>query len=166
MPVFEKDRLEAHSRTKADGNQHLVIQLMEILWSLHVVYPKNMALAPVVVPGLTHAEATVHAIVEIIHAFTICDVENNTPIAANLYLQLLLSSDTMISFSAKHAIIRALRPRYRRRRVYIPSPPNCSTPGIEEKRNFLRLQTKIVSIFFLCIWLLFILIVHICRCGC
>ncbi|XP_014478762.1 PREDICTED: protein purity of essence isoform X5 [Dinoponera quadriceps] len=130
VPVFEKDRLEARSCTKADGNQHLVIQLMEILWSLHVSYPKNMALAPVVVPGLTHAEGTVHAIVEIIHAFTICDVENNTPIAAKLYLQLLLSSDTVVSFSAKHAIIRVLRPRYRRRRVYIPSPPNCSTPGV------------------------------------
>ncbi|XP_032676900.1 protein purity of essence isoform X4 [Odontomachus brunneus] len=146
VPVFEKDRLEARSRTKADGNQHLVIQLMEILWSLHVSYPKNMALAPVVVPGLTHAEGTVHAIVEIIHAFTICDVENNTPIAAKLYLQLLLSSDTIISFSAKHAIIRVLRPRYRRRRVYIPSPPNCSTPGVvaeaEEKSTSVPSQAS------------------------
>ncbi|XP_018338757.1 PREDICTED: protein purity of essence isoform X6 [Trachymyrmex septentrionalis] len=130
VPVFEKDRLEARSNTKTDVNQHLVIQLMEILWSLHMAYPKNMALAPVVMPGLTHTEGTVHAIVEIIHAFTICDVENNTAIAAKLYLQLLLSSDTTISFSAKHAIIRVLRPRYRRRRVYIPSPPNCSTPGV------------------------------------
>ncbi|EZA56295.1 E3 ubiquitin-protein ligase UBR4 [Ooceraea biroi] len=130
VPVFEKDRLEARLQTKTDENQHLVIQLMEILWSLHLAYPKNMALAPVVVPGLTHAEGTVHAIVEIIHAFTICDVENNTPIAAKLYLQLLLSSDMSISFSAKHAIIRVLRPRCKRRRVYIPSPPNCSTPGV------------------------------------
>ncbi|XP_020299583.1 E3 ubiquitin-protein ligase UBR4 isoform X2 [Pseudomyrmex gracilis] len=130
VPVFEKDRLEVYASTKADENQHLVIQLMEILWSLHAAYPDNLALAPVVVPGLTHAEGTVYAIVEIIHAFAICDVENNTPIAAKLYLQLLLSSDTTISFSAKHAIIRVLRPRYKRRRVYIPSPPNCSTPGV------------------------------------
>ncbi|XP_018403962.1 PREDICTED: protein purity of essence [Cyphomyrmex costatus] len=130
VPVFEKDRLDARSNMKTDVNQHLVIQLMEILWSLHMAYPKNMALAPVVMPGLTHTEGTVHAIVEIIHAFTICDVENNTAIAAKLYLQLLLSSDTTISFSAKHAIIRVLKPRYRRRRVYIPSPPNCSTPGV------------------------------------
>lgn len=136
VPVFEKDRLETRSSTKADVNQHLVIQLMEILWSLHMAYPKNMALAPVVVPGLTHTEGTVHAIVEIIHAFTICDVENNTAIAAKLYLQLLLSSDTTISFSAKHAIIRVLRPRYRRRRVYIPSPPNCSTPGIKMEISY------------------------------
>ena len=112
-----------------EKNEHLVVQLMDVLWALHAAYPKNMALAPVVVPGLTHTEATIYAIVEIIHAFTIYDVEGNTPLAAKLYLQLLLSSDTSISFSAKHAIIRVLRPRYKRRRVFIPSPPRCSTPG-------------------------------------
>ncbi|XP_035739496.1 protein purity of essence-like isoform X1 [Vespa mandarinia] len=129
IPIFEADRLNMKNLTSADGNQHLVIQLTEVLWLLHAAYPKNMALAPVVVPGLTHTEATVHALVEIIHAFTTCDVDGNTPLAAKLYLQLLLSSDTTISFSAKHAIIRVLRPRYKRRRVYIPSPPNCNTPG-------------------------------------
>lgn len=103
---------------------------MDVLWALHMAYPKNMALAPVVVPGLTHTEATIYAMVEIIHAFTACDVENNTVLAAKLYLQLLLSSDTAVSFSAKQAIIRVLRPRFKRRRVYIPSPPNCSTPGM------------------------------------
>lgn len=117
------------SQPTLEKNQHLVVQLMDVLWALHAAYPKNMALAPVVVPGLTHTEATIYAIVEIIHAFTTCDVEGNTPLAAKLYLQLLLSSDTSISFSAKHAIIRVLRPRYKRRRVFIPSPPRCSTPG-------------------------------------
>ncbi|XP_043276539.1 protein purity of essence isoform X5 [Venturia canescens] len=129
IPVFEKDRMSS-SRIADDINDHLVLQLMEVLWSLHKAYPKNMALAPVVVPGLTHTEATIQAMVEIIHAFTACDVENNTPLAAKLYLQLLLCSDTAVSFSAKQAIIRVLRPRFKRRRVYIPSPPHCSTPGV------------------------------------
>lgn len=142
VPVFEKDRLE--SQSMGDKNQHLVIQLMDVLWSLHAAYPKNMALAPVVVPGLTHTEATIHAIVEIIHAFTTCDIEGNTPLAAKLYLQLLLSSDTSISFSAKQAIIRVLRPRYKRRRVFIPSPPHCSTPG---KFYFLFFLFKKIKIF-------------------
>lgn len=80
-------------------------------------------------PGLTHVETTVHAIVEIIHAFTTCDMEGTVAMAAKLYLELLLSDDTTVSFSAKQAIIRVLRPRLRRRRVLIPSPPHCSTPG-------------------------------------
>lgn len=106
-----------------------MIQLMNVLWLLHAAYPKNLALAPVVVPGLTHNEAVIHAIIEIIHAFTICDVENFTPLAAKLYLQMLLCSDTSISFHAKQAIIKVLRPRYKRRRVYIPSPPHYNVPS-------------------------------------
>ncbi|XP_069695727.1 E3 ubiquitin-protein ligase UBR4 isoform X2 [Periplaneta americana] len=112
-----------------EGGRHLMVQLMEAMWLLHQAHPANMALAPVCVPGLTHVEATVHAIVEIIHAFTTCDMEGTVGMAAKLYLQLLLSEDTSVSFSAKQAIIRVLRPRLRRRRVLIPSPPHCSTPG-------------------------------------
>lgn len=132
MAIFEKDRQNARESSKGvdASQQHLVVQLMEILWSLHMAYPSNMALAPVIIPGLTHAKGAVHAIVEIIHAFATCDIEKNVPLAAKLYLQLLLSSDTTISFSAKQAIIRVLKPRYKRRCVYIPSPPNCAgAPG-------------------------------------
>lgn len=105
---------------------------MNVLWLLHAAYPKNLALAPVVVPGLTHTEATIHAVIEIIHAFTICDVEGFAPLAAKLYLQLLLSSDSVISFNAKQAIIKVLRPRYKKRRVYIPSPPHYSASASVE----------------------------------
>ena len=105
---------------------------MKVLWSLHAVYPKNLALSPVVVPGLTHVEAIIHAIVEIIHAFTICDVEGFTPVAAKLYLQLLLSSDTTISFNAKQAIIKVLRPRYKKRKTYISQPSHHNSSAIIE----------------------------------
>ena len=39
--------------------------------------------------------------------------------------------DVQVSSAACHAIIRALRPRHRhrRRRVFIPTPPTCSSPG-------------------------------------
>lgn len=128
--IFEQEKSD---KTKASVNnaesQHLIIQLMNVLWLLHAAYPKNLALAPVVVPGLTHIEAIIHAIIEIIHAFTICNVDGFSPVAAKLYLQLLLCSDTTISFTTKQAIIKVLRPRFKKRKVYIPNPPQYSTSG-------------------------------------
>lgn len=82
--------------------------------------------------GLTHVEVTVHCIVEIIHAFTLVDSSDATvTLAVQLYLFLLLCEDTVISFSAKQALIRVLRPRLKRRRVFIPSPPHSRTPGMK-----------------------------------
>lgn len=67
---------------------------------------------------------------EIVHAFTLVDQsENCISMASKLYLDLLLSQDTTISFSAKQAFIRVLRPRLKRSRIFIPSPPHCTTPG-------------------------------------
>lgn len=78
--------------------------------------------------GLTHVEATVQAVVEIIHAYTVCSL-SVVPLAVRLYTELLLCTDTGVSFGAKQALIRVLRPRHKRRKVFIPSPPRCSTPG-------------------------------------
>ena len=73
-------------------------------------------------------EETVQALVEIIHSFALVDSEHNMQTVCKLYLKLLLSEDTTISFCVKQALIRVLRPRTRKRRVYIPSPPHCETP--------------------------------------
>ena len=78
-------------------------------------------------------EETVQALVEIIHAFALADAENNIQTASRLYLRLLLSEDTTISFCVKQSLIRVLRPRTRKRRVYIPSPPHCETPHEHNK---------------------------------
>lgn len=102
---------------------------MDILWKLLECSPKNVARAPVCKPGLTHVEAVVQALVEIFHAFTCCDLSGTIVEASKLYTDLLLSDNLQISFSAKLALIRVLRPRPKRRRVFIPSPPHCSTPG-------------------------------------
>ena len=102
---------------------------MSIFWALHSARPKNFFLTPVCQPGLTQVEATVQAVVEIIHAYTICSL-STVPLAVRLYTQLLLCMDTQVSFGAKQALIRVLRPRHKRRKVFIPSPPRCSTPGV------------------------------------
>lgn len=84
----------------------------------------------ILIAGLTHVEATVYSLVEIVHAFTVAEhSESMTSLAAKIYLDLLLCEDNAVCFSAKHAINRVLRPRVKRRRVYIPSPPHCSSPG-------------------------------------
>lgn len=99
---------------------------MDVLWILHSQNPENPALAPVVVPGLKHTEQLIYALVEIVHAFNSCDAYSNITIA--VYLQLLLCEDPVIAFSAKQALNRVLKPKSRRRRVFIPSPPHCGTP--------------------------------------
>ncbi|XP_013777424.1 E3 ubiquitin-protein ligase UBR4-like isoform X2 [Limulus polyphemus] len=115
-------------QSSAVDPNHFLIQLTDSFWRLHAQRPKNHAIAPVSRHGLVHIDATVQALVEVIHAFTSCDLEN-VPLAAKLYVRLLLSDDTAISFAAKDALVRLLRPRLRRRKVFIPSPPHCSTPG-------------------------------------
>ncbi|XP_039287887.1 protein purity of essence [Nilaparvata lugens] len=130
-------KISSDLNTGAESYQHFVHQLTEILWRLHQCRPPNIALASVCVPGLTHVEAIVHSMVEIVHAFTLVDQsETCIAMASKLYLDLLLCEDTAVSFSAKQAFVRVLRPRSRRRRVFIPSPPHCTTPGeIERERE-------------------------------
>lgn len=126
----EKPTPSIASLTDLDPKEksHFVTQLMEAFWALHSAKPANPMLAPVCLPGLAHVDATVGALVEIIHAFTISDFDN-VPLSTKLYVKMLLCPDQQVSFSCKQAMIRCLRPRHRRRRVFIPSPPRCSSPG-------------------------------------
>ncbi|XP_044730066.1 E3 ubiquitin-protein ligase UBR4 isoform X3 [Chrysoperla carnea] len=119
------------TNTKESPSNYLLAQIFEVLWLLHSVRPTNINLVSVVVPGLSHAEHIIHAIVDIIHAYMICcdNLETTVTAGANFYISLLLSEDSQIAFSAKQAIIRVLKPKIKRRRVFIPSPPHCSTPG-------------------------------------
>ncbi|XP_060554667.1 E3 ubiquitin-protein ligase UBR4-like, partial [Ruditapes philippinarum] len=113
---------------------HFVTQLMNSFWKLLSSRPPNPMLAPVCLPGLAHVDATVLALVEVIHAFTLSDLDN-LPLATKLYSKLLLHQDHVVSFACKQAMIRSLRTRARRKRVYIPSPPRCSSPGEEDEEG-------------------------------
>ncbi|XP_013144239.1 PREDICTED: E3 ubiquitin-protein ligase UBR4 [Papilio polytes] len=77
--------------------------------------------------GLRHADHTLHALADILHAFQLHADNDAIDFGNQIYLSLLLAEDQMISFGTKAALMRVLRPRVKRRRVYIPSPPN--TPG-------------------------------------
>lgn len=122
--IFISADLKPEKDKVYQSNRHILYQLVEVMWLLRSLNPDKTALAPVIVPGLKHTEQLVHAIVDIIHAFNSC--ECTTTLA--IYLQLLLSEDQLIAFNARQAICRVLKPRGKRRRVFIPSPPHCITP--------------------------------------
>lgn len=119
----EKKQLTEHAL-------ELVNLMVDTMWRLHKARPKNPPLIHICVPGLSHVETTVCALVEIIHSLIVCDQSEATiNVVIRLYLDLLLCPDTVVSFATKLAIGHGLRPKVKRRRVVIPSPTRCSTPG-------------------------------------
>ncbi|KAG5896473.1 hypothetical protein JTB14_005854 [Gonioctena quinquepunctata] len=126
VPVNAKDPKRKELKLK---NQHLLLQLMEVLWLLHSLNPEIPSLSLAVSQGLKHTEQVIHALVEIVHAFNSCDTYSN--ITIGVYLQLLLCKDPLIAFSAKQALSKVLKPKTKRRKVFIPSPPHCVSPPVK-----------------------------------
>lgn len=106
----------------------IVPALMQLLQDLYVITPNYELQSSIVKIGLSHTEATVHCLVEIIYAFALSDSQSIDTMT-RFFVQLLLDKSATISHSAKHAMIRLLRPRVKRRRTQtISSPPACGTP--------------------------------------
>ncbi|XP_060810461.1 E3 ubiquitin-protein ligase UBR4 isoform X2 [Amyelois transitella] len=120
--IFWKDVLPQEGKEK---ESHLCALLSGVLWRLAGC---RGAVPPGVLQhGLRHADHTLHALADIVHAFQMHADADCVDFGNQIYLSLLLAEDQSISFGAKAALMRVLRPRVKRRRVYIPSPPN--TPG-------------------------------------
>ncbi|XP_052737360.1 protein purity of essence isoform X1 [Bicyclus anynana] len=110
-----------------DKEPHLCALLISVLWKLAGCRSHTAGPPGILSYGLRHVEHTLHALADTIHAFQLNSDPECIDFGNQIYLSLLLAEDQIISFGAKAALMRVLRPRVKRRRVYIPSPPN--TPG-------------------------------------
>lgn len=123
--VLWKDTGEEQQDKEKEG--HVCALLTSVLWRLAAVRSAAGGPPGILSYGLRHAEHTLHALADIVHAFQLHADPDCIEFGNQIYLSLLLAEDQSISFGAKAALMRVLRPRVKRRRVYIPSPPN--TPG-------------------------------------
>ncbi|XP_026324095.1 E3 ubiquitin-protein ligase UBR4 isoform X3 [Hyposmocoma kahamanoa] len=110
-----------------DQEPHLCALLTSVLWRLAACRSATGGAPGILSYGLRHADHTLHALADTVHAFQLNADPDCIDFGNQIYLSLLLAEDQSISFGAKTALMRVLRPRVKRRRVYIPSPPN--TPG-------------------------------------
>lgn len=85
---------------KGSAEAIFISYLSEIFWKLYSLIPENPMLSAIPNVGLVHLESTVQALVEIIHAFTLVD-SSNVNLASQLYLKLLLSENTTVSFAGE-----------------------------------------------------------------
>lgn len=109
------------------GTKACVQDLLNVMWYFLKTRPKNPAISSVVVKGLTHVESVIHAMVDVLQQLLMSDnVDDVVKVVSTAYSNLLLTEDVQLSSTAKQAIIRVLRPRFKKRRVFIPSPPVCS----------------------------------------
>ncbi|VVD06116.1 unnamed protein product [Leptidea sinapis] len=106
------------------GEPHLLVLLASVLWRLAECRREARGPPGLLVYGLRHVEHTLHALADVVHAFQLHAHPDCIEFGNQIYLSLLLAEDQDISFGAKTALMRVLRPRVKRRRVYIPSPPN------------------------------------------
>ena len=119
------------SGTKSQGKsrsecQRFIESLSTAFWRLLGEIPDNSSSGTLGQQGLTHIEVTVQSLIDIFHAFTLVDIDL-AGFACDHYIRFLLCPDPRVSFSARAALVRAIRPRPRRRRL-LPTPPFAAQP--------------------------------------
>lgn len=110
-----------------DNKFEIVADLMEFVEKLYEITPAIDEPTSIVRQGLSHTETIVHCLVEIMHAFALADISQVERVTL-MFIKLLKNESSVISHSAKEAIILLLSPRSKRRKVAIITPTLCSTP--------------------------------------
>ncbi|XP_049536263.1 protein purity of essence [Anopheles darlingi] len=120
-------RPQAMAKICTEQRLQILPLLMTLMKELYQITPAFEEPVAIVKRGLCHVEAVIYSLVEIIYAFALADSEQIEKMT-KFFVTLLLDPAPIISHSAKQAMIRLLRPKIKRRKVLIESPPVCSTP--------------------------------------
>lgn len=120
-------RPQALTKISIENNFLILPLLLKLMKKLHNVTPSYEEPATIVKRGLSHTRSIIYSLIEIIYAFVLSDFDL-IELMTKYFVDLLLDSSLLISHSAKQAMIRLLRPRIKKRRVLIGSPPVTSTP--------------------------------------
>ena len=113
----EEESKEGNYTSASTGTCRRFVELVvAAFWRLLAEIPANSASGALGQPGLTHVELTVQYLVDIMHALTLADMEQMAVFTAGHYIKYLLCSDQRVSFSARAAIVRAVRPKLKRKR--------------------------------------------------
>uniref|UniRef100_A0A182FS89 Uncharacterized protein n=2 Tax=Anopheles albimanus TaxID=7167 RepID=A0A182FS89_ANOAL len=120
-------RPQAMAKICSEQRLQILPLLMTLMKELYQITPAFEEPVAIVKRGLCHVEAVIYSLVEIIYAFALADSEQIEKMT-KFFVSLLLDPAPIISHSAKQAMIRLLRPKVKRRKVLIESPPVCSTP--------------------------------------
>lgn len=120
-------RPQALTKICIENNYLILPLLLKLMKKLHNVTPSYEEPATIVKRGLSHTRSIIYSLIEIIYAFVLSDFDL-IELMTKYFVDLLLDSSLLISHSAKQAMIRLLRPRIKKRRVMIGSPPTTSTP--------------------------------------
>ena len=96
--------------------QEFMNLLIKAFWRLLEEIPANALSRPLGQAGLTFIESTVQSLIDILHAFSFVDMDNAGFVAEH-YIRFLLCEDQRVSFPARAAIVRSVRPRPKKRKI-------------------------------------------------
>ena len=86
-------------KSKSEDRRKFIQHLVDWFWQLLAACPPNVNVGTLGRNGL-NVEATVQALVEILHAFALLEIET-VPLAAQSYSQFLMADNIQVSFAAK-----------------------------------------------------------------
>lgn len=125
--IIAVQRPQSLTKICVENKFPILTSIMQLTKELYKITPSSEIPVSIVKQGLSHPEAVVYSLIEIIYAFALSDFQQINSMC-KLLVELLLDPAPVISHSAKQAMIRLLSIKTKRRKVLVNSPPLCVTP--------------------------------------